>query len=161
MINYIKEWILNREFIQDRIALEVEVATDEVRKTAFKFARKDVEETMKEETNDKVEEMAKKKLSDALGFVDENYILTHNKEKGLIFLAGERLDPSLVANLKQEAELMASMSLWKVFNNSLGDIARKTMFEKSESFEDMRSGKMMLYNLSLMNNIIKIFRTTK
>lgn len=158
----IKKWVLGWWFVKDAIAWEREEgerSTETVRLTAFKFAREDMEQTKTEETEDRVDELAKKKLSDLLGFVDENYILTHNKEKGLVFLGGERLEPAQILNLKQEAEVIASTALWKIFNNSLGDIAKKTMFEKSESYDDMKSGKMMLYNLSLMNNILKIFKT--
>ena len=131
---------------------------EELYRKAFSDARKDLEETNIYNTEERAKELSSKTLNDMLGFTDPAYILTHNKEKGMVFLAGERLSAEQIINLKNEAEYILSTTLWKVFYNSIGDIARKTMFEKSESFEDMKSGKCMLYNLSLMKNILDLFK---
>jgi len=45
--------------------------------------------------------------------------------------------------------------LWQIITNTLADIARKTMFEKAENFDDMRIGKAILYSIDLQKKIIE------
>ena len=108
-------------------------------------------------TKKTVDELVNKRISELLGFVDENFIVTFNEKTGIVFVGGERITPEQAQNLKQEAELIKTLQIWKIFQNSIGDMARKTMFEKSMTFEDLRSGKMMLYNLSILKKIVDIF----
>ena len=116
------------------------------------------EQKTKNQPIHEIEDLANKMVSDLLGFVDEKKVITMNEKQGAIFLGGERITPEECVNLKQEAELILTTDLWKIFNNTIRDIANKTMFEKSESFDDMKSGKCFLYNLSLQNKILNMFK---
>lgn len=131
---------------------------EELYRKAFADARADLDETNVFNVEEKAKELTSKRLGEMLGFVDEKFILTHNKEKGFVFLGGEKLTPEQIMNLKSEAEIILTSTMWKIFYNSIGDIARKAMFEKSETFQDMLSGKMLLYHLSLQKNILDLFK---
>lgn len=73
---------------------------------------------------------------------------------GGIKLDGEKLSSGEALGLYEEARYFQGSRLYKILMNSLRDQAQKVMYEKSESFDDMRNGKMMLYNLSVQENII-------
>jgi len=136
----IKSWILNREFVQKEIVASRKQGMD---------IRLDIDR----------KEMGREALSKLLGFVEEDKILTYSEKTGMIFLGGEKLEPEAALSLRQEAELLVNTKIWEIFQNTIGDTARKAMFEKSQSFEDMRSGKMMLYNLSILKKVVDIFRS--
>jgi len=102
-----------------------------------------------------------KRLSSMLGFLDENQIVTFDPKVGIIFLGPERIDESRAMNLKSESEFVLQSQLWKVFNETIRHQAYEIMFLKSTSFDDMRSGKMLLYLLDLQRKILNIFRSYK
>lgn len=110
------------------------------------------------DVTERVDQLASKKVSDLLGYTDEDLVMTYAEKQGFIFLGGERVEADKCLNLKQEAELILSTDLWKIMVNTIGDQAKKVMFEKSQTYEDMRSGKMMLYNLSLQSKILEMFK---
>ncbi len=82
-------------------------------------------------------------------------ILTASKT-GKIFLNGVELTEGQASALKVEAEFFRDSHLAKIFFDTLYSQAQKIMFEKAESFDDMRNGKMMMYNISVQKNIIKL-----
>ena len=131
---------MNREFVQKEIVASRKQGMD---------IRLDIDR----------KEMGREALSKLLGFVEEDKILTYSEKTGMIFLGGEKLEPEAALSLRQEAELLVNTKIWEIFQNTIGDTARKAMFEKSQSFEDMRSGKMMLYNLSILKKVVDIFRS--
>ena len=104
------------------------------------------------------DQLAEQKVAQLLSFADLNKIVTYNKDAGIIFIGSRRLEPAEIVALKGEADFLLQSNLWSIIGETLKDIACKTMFEKSTTFDDMRSGKMMLYNLSIQNNILNIFK---
>lgn len=102
-------------------------------------------------------ESVEEAVSKLLGFVDEKSIIRYDKDKGIIFIGGERADDNRLANLKSEAEFLLQSDLWKnILTGTVTHIAHETMFVKSTTFDDMKSGKMMLFNLSTIKNILTI-----
>lgn len=96
------------------------------------------------------QELTKVKLGD---------VFTRNKETGQIFLGGELITEAELANLRQEVSMLETMRVWSILQNTTTDIARLKMFEKAESFEDMRWGKALLYVRDLDNQICKFINS--
>lgn len=74
---------------------------------------------------------------------------------GRVNLAGYELTEVESRVLKEEAVYLTKTELWGIFQNTLTETARKVMFEKSKDFDDMRTGKAMLYNLDVQKKIIE------
>lgn len=170
----IKNWILNLGFVRQAINaasiqgtdfgveqckedLQVLQRTNAVLQDKLKTLPDGNE--MNRLVSEKAEDLANEKLQNLLGAVDERTIITMDKKNGLIYVGGERLNEPTILSLKAEAEYFSQSELWKILNETLKDQAQRTMFEKSLTFDDMRSGKMLLYNLSLQNKIIGIFKS--
>lgn len=85
--------------------------------------------------------------------VVEEDVMTTNK-MGRLFLDGEELSADEMIRLQQEADYFANSRLASILWNSLYSQAQKIMFENSEDFDDMRNGKMMMYNISVQKNIV-------
>ena len=105
-----------------------------------------------------IEKAVNERLSAILGVLDENRIVTFDPKVGILFLGKDRIDVSRAQNLKAESEMFLQSELWKVFNETIRHHAYETMFIKSTSFEDMKSGKMLLYLLDVQRKIMEIFK---
>lgn len=84
--------------------------------------------------------------------VDPHSIITKSAE-GKLMLGREVLTNEQKKSLKEEWSFIKMTKLWQIWQNTLADTARTTMFEKSNSFEDMRTGKAMLFNLDIQKKI--------
>lgn len=74
---------------------------------------------------------------------------------GRIKIDGELITEGEAASLYEEAKFLLESRLYKILISTPKSQAMEIMYNKSETFDDMRNGKMMLYNLSLQENIIK------
>lgn len=72
---------------------------------------------------------------------------------GGCFLNGKLLTKQELAVLKEEVNYFEKTRLYQIFMNTLGDAARKTMFENAKDFEDMKWGKAILYALDVERKI--------
>ncbi len=164
-----KNWILKLKFVQQAINTASMEGTDFGRqqsneatyRKAFNDARKDLEETNKDNFTDKVEAEVSSRISKLLGVVDENFIITYDKKTGLVFLGGVRLDEPQIMNLKSEAEAITSMQIWKTLSETIKEQAQKTIFNNSIEWQDVLNGKMCLYTLSLQQKVLDIFKDYK
>lgn len=104
-----------------------------------------------------IETLVNERVSKLLGVGDEKSIVTLDNKHGIIFIGGQRVDNARLVNLKSEAEFFRNSDLWKIISESPRDVACKAMFNKSQSFDDMKNGKSILYTLSLQNNILDMF----
>ena len=138
MIEWIKNWIIERDFIQDAIT------------GAYRQGQRIAEE-----------EKVRTEIASLLGSFDEKLILTIDSKAGKAYIGGELVDPGRLNNLKQEAEFIVKTDLWLLINETLKKVTQDVMFNKSENFEDMRNGKSILYTLSFQNNVIKVLRSYK
>ncbi len=96
--------------------------------------------------------------------ITQDQVLTIDK-LGRIAIDGEMITPGEANALIEEAKFFAESRLYKILINTLRKQAMDVMYNLSEDFDDMRNGKMMLYNLSLQENIVKallkLSRTSK
>ena len=81
-------------------------------------------------------------------------------KNGIIFLGGIKLSPTEVENLKSEVKYFKTLRLHSIFLETVREQARLTMFEKAQNFEDMRSGKGILYALGVFENILNTVEKT-
>lgn len=86
--------------------------------------------------------------------VDPEMVVTYDERTNLVFVNGEQISHSEALSLKQEAKMLQSTRIWSLMQETLKHHARETMVTKSKTFEDMRSGKLMLYNLNIQQKII-------
>ncbi len=73
---------------------------------------------------------------------------------GKVYLGNKEISKGELLSLRQEAEYFKASRLASILWNSLYDQACKIMFEKAENFDDMRNGKMMMYNVSTQKRIV-------
>ena len=107
-----------------------------------------------------LKEEVEKELGRLLGFIDKKSIITHDKIKGLVFIGGEMVtDPSRLSNLKSEADFILNSDLWKIISETITYMAHQRMFIKSETFDDLLSGKMWLYHVSIQKEILDILKS--
>lgn len=74
---------------------------------------------------------------------------------GIVYVNGEALTPTQLQNLQGEVELIRKTNLYKILFGTPKDVAMKIMFEKAQSFDDMRAGKMLLYALDLQQKVME------
>jgi hypothetical protein len=174
-MNRFRQWILNRQFVKYRmveskmsgIALaQRQIATlekkhvsdiEEVRKTAFKYARADLEEMMEEKSEDKIEAEVMRRLDSLLSVVDSSKVVTVDKAKKVVYIGGELATAVKLSSLKAEADFMRQSELWQVLYETPKELAQRSMFVQGETLADMQKGKSMLYVLSNQKNIIDTF----
>jgi len=77
------------------------------------------------------------------------------------FINGKELTKEEIKTLKYEIYILKQSRLWNIYTNTIAEQAKKVMFEKSTSFEDMYAGKMMLYNLDVLQKIANIIQEYK
>lgn len=93
-------------------------------------------------------------LSHLLRVPNPHDVLWVNPKTRKVYLGGEQISEQEAENLKTEAKLIKRMQIWKILNETLTEHARKTMFEKSTSYEDMKSGKLLLFARSMESSIV-------
>ncbi len=85
--------------------------------------------------------------------------MTIDKQKGIIYVGGERIDVARLANLKAEADFFLASDLWTLLYETPKELAQRAMFVNGESLVDMQKGKSMLYTLSTQKNILETFKS--
>lgn len=98
-----------------------------------------------------------KRLVEMLGFVDYKSVIT--EKNGFIFIGKERIGESKLNNLKAEAEFLVNSDLWKLLNETMRYSAYERMFIKSESLNNLLTGKMWIYHIDTQQKIIEMFRS--
>ena len=87
--------------------------------------------------------------------VNADDILTTGKTGG-IYLNKIRVTDQELHTLQEEAAYLKGTRLWGILTSTLKDQAKQVMFEKAQSFDDMRMGKAMLHNIGVQENIVTI-----
>jgi hypothetical protein len=74
--------------------------------------------------------------------------------KGVVYLGGNKISPLEIASLYEEIKALERMRVWSVMHETLRARAMDMAFNKSLSFDDLKTAKMMLYNLDVMQSIV-------
>lgn len=149
-----KDFILNLSFVKKALAEAKRQGGIE----AFPLASKDVLETMRDDLDVQAEDIAYKKLDKMLSIVDKNKIVTFNSQTKQVYIGGELADQAQLQSLKAEAEYLLSTNLWTIIYETPKALAEKAMFISSESLDDLKKGKSILYTLDTQKNIIDKFK---
>lgn len=91
--------------------------------------------------------------------VVEEDVFTFNKTTRKCYLDGRELDKKEIKVLQEEIAFLEKTWIWDIFQKTLRHQAKKVMYENSTSFEDMQSGKLMLYNLDVQKKIVENLST--
>lgn len=151
-----KKWILDTFFKEELAELFRNASID-----AFTKATEDLEETNVYNTDEKAKELMEQKLRELLSIVDFRHVLTFDKTKGALFLGGLRVEETRLQNLRSEAEILSQMDIWNVLIHTPKELAQRAMFISSESLDDLKKGKSMLYTLSSQENILSLLKAIK
>jgi hypothetical protein len=79
-------------------------------------------------------------------------------QDGTVWLGRDRLTDTDISSLKAEAKALSESRLWVILQSTVGELARQTMFEQSQTFNDMLSGKLMLYSLQKIAKIVSLIK---
>lgn len=96
-----------------------------------------------------------------LGNVDFNKVISTDKAKGFIYIGGEKVDQSRLNNLKAEADFVMQSDIWTLLHETPKELAQRSMFIHSESLDDLKKGKSILFTLSQQQNIINILQNVR
>ena len=146
-----KKWILKTFFKKDMDQLFKDASID-----AFTKAVADLEETSDFKTEERAKELSERTLNDMLSPVDLRKIVALDKNKGILFIGGEKAEDGRLTNLRSEAEFLLKSELWQLLYETPKELASRAMFVQGETLADMQKGKSILYMLSTQKNILTI-----
>lgn len=141
----IKKWLFSQRWVKREMFSRV-----------YKEAQDEILETFAGDVDKEALVKANKLVNDLLSPVDLTRIITLNKTQGLIYIGGEKADDLRLQNLKAEAEFLLKSDIWKLLCETPKELAERQMFVASESLDDLKKGKSMLYLLSTQKNILAL-----
>lgn len=97
------------------------------------------------------------RITTLLSNVDLTKIVSKDP-RGLILIGGIHADNVRLTNLKAETEFLLQSELWTLLYETPKELAQRAMFINSESLDDMKKGKSILYTLSTQKNILNLFK---
>ena len=95
----------------------------------------------------------KKQTAKTILYVDSKDIYTVAKTGG-IYIGELPITKDELKSLQEEIKFLEKTRIWSILVNTMAEKAKEIMFEKSETFEDMRTGKAMLLNIRQMKKIM-------
>ena len=112
-------------------------------------------------TEEEITRRVSERLAEILQTVDYSCVVTYSDKTRTIYIGGKQIPEAQALNLRSEAEFFKNTELYKLLTETKKNTAYMTMFEKSQSFEDMRFGKAMLYDISMDKKVMDIFTAYK
>lgn len=103
------------------------------------------------------EEKALEMINALLSNTDLHKVVSLDKIHGVVYIGSMKADKQRLANLKAEAEFFLKSELWTLLYETPKELAQRAMFVNSESLDDLKKGKSILYTLSTQKNIIDTF----
>lgn len=82
-------------------------------------------------------------------------------DKGILKIGGRIPEKTELQALQAEAKAMEGFQLWKIMNETLRAEAIDKGWNKSLNYDDLKTGKMMIYSLDVMESIIKVMKNKK
>ena len=75
-------------------------------------------------------------------------------QKKVLLIGGRQLSTDETKILQEEARFIKRTMWWDLVQNTVVNTAKLKMFERSENFDDMRSGKGILYAADIYRKIL-------
>jgi hypothetical protein len=82
-------------------------------------------------------------------------IITQDKQKN-IYIGGEKITQQELKVIQEEIKFVKETRLWSIINETIKADAQRKMFVSAKTTDDLFAGKMMLYNLDLINKCISV-----
>lgn len=105
-----------------------------------------------------IDTLANKKIAEMGYFFNPDDILTASINPDgtprLLYLGKEQIGSMEINNLKAEVKFLRASKIWPIITSTLKSQANDIMFIKSKDYDDMRSGKMMIFNLSVQEGVL-------
>ncbi len=124
---------------------------------SFALAQKDILETMADDLDKRANELVDDKISLLLSAVDSKRIATFNEKTKQYFIGGELATNEQLAVLKQEADMIKTLSIWPILIETPKELAEQSMFVKGETLADLQKGRSMLYTIATQQKIVELF----
>ena len=125
----------------------------------FAAAQKDMEESLADDIEKRAEELSREKLARLLSVVDDRLIVSFSRDARAIYIGGERVEESKLANLRAEAEAITAMEIWKLIFETPKELAMRAMFLAGDSIDEMKKGRSILYTLDTQKRILDTFKS--
>lgn len=152
----IRNWVVDRPWL----AKVIEDAYTKGGVDSFPLAQKDVLETMRNDIDKQVEELADKKLSELLSTVDVSMIVSADSRTKQLLIGGEKVDEGRLMNLKSEAEFLLASDLWKLIYETPKALAERAMFVDDGRLDNqLLKGRVILFTLATQKKLIDIFKS--
>ncbi len=103
-------------------------------------------------TNQQIKQL-NKKTKDLLNLVNADDIIYIDSNNNIV-INGQYASVNEINNLIADAKFFKNSQLFKLFQGTVVKNARMKMFDHSQNFDDMISGKLMLYNLDILRQIV-------
>jgi hypothetical protein len=71
-----------------------------------------------------------------------------------VYLGDDTMSKEELKSLIEEIKYLEKTRIWAILTNTVTNRAKEIMFEKSESFDDMKWGKAILWSVRQMRKII-------
>jgi hypothetical protein len=82
-------------------------------------------------------------------------------DKGVIYIGGIKTEDTELRSLQAEAKAMENFAIWRIMNETLRAEAIDRGWNKSTTYDDLKTGKLMIYSLDVMESIINIIKRQK
>lgn len=106
---------------------------------------------MKSWVNKRVENWILKHLLNAITLKD---IIGNDLKTKALIIDGKLPTQNELNQLNAEIKALEGFRIWRLMSETTKHLAEERIFSKSVDIEDIRSGKAMLYNLSLQKSIL-------
>lgn len=78
------------------------------------------------------------------------------QDKGKMFLGGKEVTSDELRQLQAEVKALKGFRVWSIMTSSVRTIAEDKILNKSVTFDDVMSGKLMLFNLDTIESIANV-----
>ena len=82
-------------------------------------------------------------------------------EGGYVLLGSDPITIEEVSSLQEEIKFLEKTRIWAILTATVCDKAKQIMFEKAITFDDMKTGKAMLFNVDLMKKMMTQIKSIK
>ncbi len=124
---------------------------------SFHHAHKDIWDTMKDDVEKMANDRVHAKLVEMLSPIDWNHVVSQGK--GLIFIGNNKADPAQLQALKAEAELLSTLEIWKILQETPNALGQQAMFKTGEDVDAFKKGRAMLFHLDSQKKIVDLLKS--
>lgn len=96
-------------------------------------------------------------LSHLLSSVNPDDII--HSDKGKLYVGDREVQDSEARSLIAEAKAIEGFRIWAIMQETIRNEAMDRGFNKSTTLDDLKTCKLMLYNLDILRSVVKAVRS--